>query len=515
MERTRRLSPIRVLFAIVMLGALSYGAFLGIQRYREIQAYDISEPWFAPYVDITATPYYPFEQYAEEESQDNVVLSFIVSSTDDPCLPTWGGRYSFDEANSVLDLDRRIARYKQHGGNITVSFGGLLNDELSFKCLDENRLYDAYWSVVNRYDLNTIDLDLEGYSLNNADAMQRRARVISKLQKDLRSRDKNLAVWLTLPAATFGLTDEGASAVRVMLENEVDITGVNIMTMNYGQSKNDNQSMQNASERALIETHRQLGILYKQAGINLSSSTLWAKLGATPMIGQNDIVNEIFALDDAEGLNKFAKEKGINRISMWSSNRDVQCGDNYVNLSIVSDSCSGVKQDKFAFGNKLGDGFGGNITENAGTVTVSGPETIQQPDNPDESPYQIWNENGTYLEGTKVVWHGNVYQAKWWTHGDMPDNPVLQSWETPWELIGPVLPGEKLIPQPTLAPGTYPLWSGTAIYEEGDRVLFEGVPYQAKWWTQGDSPAAASSNSDASPWVPLTFEQIKEVIKKR
>lgn len=91
-------------------------------------------------------------------------------------------------------------------------------------------------------------------------------------------------------------------------------------------------------------------------------------------------------------------------------------------------------------------------------------------------------------------------------------NPVLQQWQTPWELIGPVLPGEKPIPQPTLPEGTYPNWSGTAIYNTGDRVLFNGVPYQAKWWNTGQSPAAATSNPDSSPWVPLTQEQINTIV---
>jgi chitinase len=111
-----------------------------------------------------------------------------------------------------------------------------------------------------------------------------------------------------------------------------------------------------------------------------------------------------------------------------------------------------------------------------------------------------------------VVWHHNVYQAKWWTQGDTPDNPVLQSWQTPWELIGPVLPGEKPVPQATLPAGTYPDWSGATAYDAGQRVLFNNVPYQAKWWNQGNSPAASSSNPDSSPWTPLTQTQINQIV---
>ena len=161
----------------------------------------------------------------------------------------------------------------------------------------------------------------------------------------------------------------------------------------------------------------------------------------------------------------------------------------------------------------LSKGFNGNINLSAGFVTKAEAVSTssQTPDNPATSPYQIWSATGTYLEGTKVVWHHNIYEAKWWTQGNVPDDPVLQSYQTPWQLIGPVLPGEKPIPQPTLPTGTYPEWSGTTAYTTGQYILFNGVPFQAKWWNQGQSPAAASSNPDSSPWSPLTQAQIDAI----
>ena len=132
-------------------------------------------------------------------------------------------------------------------------------------------------------------------------------------------------------------------------------------------------------------------------------------------------------------------------------------------------------------------------------------------DDPATSPYMIWSAKASYLKGTKVVWHRNVYQGKWWTRGDLPDNPVLNEWETPWTLIGPVLPGEKPVEQPTLPAGTYPDWKGTDTYDKGNRVLFDGVPYESKWWNQGESPEAASSNPDSSPWTPLAEDEVVAV----
>ncbi len=336
------------------------------------------------------------------------------------------------------------------------------------------------------------------------------------MQSERRNSGKKLAVWVTLPVAPQGLTDTGTDAVARLLAKKVDLAGINAMTMDYGQSLAKGQTMLAGSIAALTQTQRQLGILYQRAGLHLNDATLWSKIGATPMIGQNDIAGEVFTLDDAKGLNEFALSRGMGRMSMWSANRDVPCGSNYVDLKVVSDSCSGVKQDKDSFASLLGAGFTGSLSLSAGIVTKENADsTAQKPDDAATSPYQIWSESGAYLQGTKVAWHHNVYQAKWWTEGDLPDSPVLQSWQTPWELVGPVLPGEKPLPQATLPEGTYPEWSGGDTYDTSQRVLFKGVPYQAKWWNQGNSPAAASSNPNGSPWAPLTQEQIDAVTAGR
>ena len=194
-------------------------------------------------------------------------------------------------------------------------------------------------------------------------------------------------------------------------------------------------------------------------------------------------------------------------MSLWSLNRDKTCGSNYVDLKRVSDSCSGIDQGDARFVDLLGEGFDGRPDVSAGAVTTA--DTLEDlTDDPATSPYAIWSPDASYLEGTKIVWHRSVYQAKWWTRGELPDNPVLNEWETPWTLIGPVLPGEKPIELPTLPAGTYPEWEGPVVYEKGDRVLFDGVPFESKWWNEGESPEAASSNPDGSPWAALTEAEV-------
>ena len=198
---------------------------------------------------------------------------------------------------------------------------------------------------------------------------------------------------------------------------------------------------------------------------------------------------------------------------MWSLNRDTTCGPNYVDLKRVSDACSGIDQGDVKFADVLSEGFVGQIDSVAGVVTTAEPQDpAEDLDDPETSPYPIWNPEFAYLAGSKVVWYRNVYEAKWWNRGELPDNPVLNEWETPWTLIGPVLEGEKPVEIPTLPYGVYPEWEGTEIYDRGARILFEEAAYEAKWWTQGDSPAAYAAGPDSSPWTPVRLDEINEIL---
>jgi len=510
--KTRRLSFVRLFIAIGITAAILVAGAMGARNWYSAATTPVVDHWFAGYVDVTATPAFAFET-PKSHAASNVVLSFIVAKSGAKCTPSWGDAYTLDEAAGSLDLDRRLARLQQQGGEPIVSFGGASNDELASSCTDEKALVSAYRSVVDRYSLTTIDLDIEAGNLTDQAANTRRATAIATLQKSQKAAGENLAVWLTLPVAPSGLTTDGTDAVSAFLDAGVDLAGVNVMTMDYGDGRAEGQSMLDASTSALEQTHRQLGILYSKAKIDLTSETLWSKIGATPMIGQNDSPGEIFSLADAKALNSYAKKHDLGRVSMWSLNRDATCSPNYGDTRRVSDSCSGVEQGESTFAEVLGTGITGDPEATAAVTTTNEPLPEIEADDPATSPYRIWSADDTYLLGTKVVWHQNVYSAKWWTRGALPDDPVLDASETPWNLVGPVLPGETPVPVPTVPPGSLPEWEGTATYVEGDRVAVDQYAFEAKWYTKGESPAAASADPESSPWVALTDAQVEDVIE--
>lgn len=498
-ERPRpQLSIARVLLAILILAAIAVSALFGIGNVLDNRG-TAQTPWFAPYVDTTLTPTLPFQDASVNPSRE-VLLGFVVADPASACTPSWGGAYSLDGASGALDLDRRIAQLRQAGGQVLVSFGGQRNSELAVGCRDETALAAAYLGVVQRYQVQTIDLDLEGSALQDLPSLTRRARAIKAIQDAIRSSGGKLAVWLTLPSSASGLDGNALAAVSAMLDAHVDLTGVNLLAMDFGSANQPEKDMGAAVVRALTASHDELVRTYSKAGVKLNSRNAWSRLGATAMIGQNDVPKETFNLADAAKLVSFANQNGLARVSIWSLNRDSQCGSSFARLGVLSSACSGVAQEALQF-TRLFGGLHGSSTPVAGPLRVPDPTPFAA-DDPARSPYPIWQSIQMYTANYKVVWHGNVYEAKWFTQGYAPDTAVRSAWETPWRLVGPLLPGDQAPKIATLPAGTYPDWTAANRYAKADRVLFHGLPYQAKFSTQGDQPDGHATDPQ-SPWAPL------------
>lgn len=508
----RRLSPWRVLAALAVVAVVGAGA-VAVPYFLKTEAnaetVEAAPRWFGGYFDVTAAKVSEMPT-STLEGPSNVVLAFVVAEAADSCVPSWGTYYGLDEAGTDLDLDRRIARMRQDEAEVVVSFGGAINTELASACASTDELVDAYGAVIDRYDLSTIDLDIESTNLTDQAAGERRAEAVAELQKQRTSDGESLKVWLTLPVATYGLLPDGLTAVEQMLEAGVDLTGVNVMTMDYGVDL-EGQSMADASIDALEATNAQLTDLYARHEVALPREGAWSVLGATPMIGQNDVEDEIFSMKDAATLNAFADSRAIGRMSMWSLNRDRTCGPNYPDPTVVSNSCSGVDQGDTTFSAALAAGFDGRPAPAATATPQPTVRPTQQPDDPATSPYPIWSPDLAYSAGVRVVWGGNVYAAKWWTQGgDEPNDPTLTADETPWTLIGPVMATDEPFALPTLPAGTYPDWSAKKVYEQGDRVLYQGTPFEAQWWTQGDNPSVGITDHDRSPWEMVAVDDEPE-----
>jgi cellulose synthase/poly-beta-1,6-N-acetylglucosamine synthase-like glycosyltransferase/chitodextrinase len=489
----RRLSLVRVLVALVVLAGAGYGGYLGLKTRLFTTPVPVSQTWFAPYVDVTLTPTYQFQSSSDDPARQSV-LGFVVAASASDCAPSWGGAYTLAAADQQLTVGARIAQLQQDGQQAIVSFGGQANTSLDVACTTTRALTAAYQSVISDYHLTTIDLDIEGAALDDFAAEQRRAQAIAALEK----ANPKLRVWLTLPVEPSGLQDNALSVIQAMLRDRVSIAGVNVMTMDFSSAPGPGSSMAQLAEQALNATDGQLAALYPEYGIQLHPQQVWQRMGATVMIGQNDQQGQNFTISDAQLLAQFATAKHLGRISMWSINRDSQCGSSFPETGLLSNTCSGTTQSALEFSQVFGQFQGSAYSPGAGKIQPAVADT-----NPADAPYPQWSASGSYPLGYKVVENGQIYQAKWFNSGEDPAAQVQYSWQTPWELLGPVLPGDHAPQIPTLPAGTYPAWSVGTQYQAGVKVLYQGLAYQAKWVNQGVSPATESADPGGSPWKAL------------
>jgi chitinase len=499
------LSPLRVLILLIVLAAAAFGVWRVVTaQAAAVDARSNAAPVYAPYVDVTLTPVYQF-QLPSEDPVSSAYLGFIVSDPSSPCTPSWGGYYTLAQADQSLDLGARIAQLAKQGGSARISFGGQDNNELAIACTSTAQLTQAYLAPIERYGVNTIDFDIEGAALGNNAASVRRAQAVAAIQRQMARRHKSLHVWVTLPVATTGITPQGLDVVRAMLAAHVTLAGVNVMAMDFGSGSGASGHMFTAIRDSLYATHAQVQQLWRRAGLTGTPAAAWEHLGVTVMLGVNDTTDEHFTTADARELAAFANREGISRVSAWSLNRDSECGSAYPVTGVVSNTCSGVLQTPLEF-TKIFSRLRGTKTARAQQSSAAA-QALQQTtttDNPSTSPYPIWQASAAYVAGYKVVWQGTIYQANWWSQGSAPGSAASTSTTSgPWLLIGPVPSGSTAFTPSMLASTNQPVWSPTRVYHEGQRVSFQGLPYQARWYTKGNQPLDELPSNPNSPWEPL------------
>jgi chitinase len=279
--------------------------------------------YYAPYVDSTLWPLYDVVGTAKSSGLRFFTLAFITA--DSANKPAWGGFSAYEVGNSDYDTNMKanLTSLRALGGDVMVSFGGEAGQELAQTITNVPALTAAYQSVITAYGLTHIDFDIEGAAVADHASIDRRSQAIAAVQQAAAAAGHPLSVWFTLPVLPTGLTADGLYVIQSALKYGVNVAGVNIMTMDYGDGPAPNPAghMGDYAVQAANSLFAQLNTAYNGM---LTSAQIWAKVGLTPMIGMNDLTDEVFTPADAQEILAFAKQHGIDRISIWSLNRDYE-----------------------------------------------------------------------------------------------------------------------------------------------------------------------------------------------
>jgi hypothetical protein len=295
--------------------------------------------FFAPYYDVTLDSSTTLQQVSIQSGVKFFTLAFITANSSN--APAWGGYDAYTINGGAFDmaLRQQVATLRAAGGDVMPSFGGEAGTELAQAITNVTQLTAAYQTVITDYNLTKIDFDIEGAAEADHASIDRRSEALAALQQAAVAAGRSLDIWFTLPALPTGLTADGLYVLQSALAHGVKIAGVNLMTMDFGESVAPNPAgnMGTYSIDAAQSLYGQLQTLY---GTSKTSAQLWQMIGVTPMIGVNDDTNEVFDQAAAAQLVAFAQKTGMGRISMWSLNRDTADAAK----SYVDDTSSSINQ---------------------------------------------------------------------------------------------------------------------------------------------------------------------------
>ena len=274
---------------------------------------------FAPYIDMGFSP--NLAAIAQTSGVDQFTLAFIQSSG--PGTIGWSGTgtISSDTLSNGSTIQSDVSALQAIGGNVTISFGGAAGTDPAVAAAAAGAsaasLQAEYQSVINRYNVNSLDFDIEGAAEGNQASLKLRDAALVGLEK----ANPGLQISYTVPVLPTGLDFNGLNIIQTAAKDGVDISVVNIMTMDYGSAVDNGGAMGTDAIDAIQATEKQL-----------TSIGLHAKIGVTPLIGVNDVTSEVFTLADAQQLVAYvATDPDVARISMWSVGRDngSTAGQNY------------------------------------------------------------------------------------------------------------------------------------------------------------------------------------------
>ncbi|MEK5036519.1 lytic polysaccharide monooxygenase [Sporosarcina sp. FSL K6-3457] len=112
------------------------------------------------------------------------------------------------------------------------------------------------------------------------------------------------------------------------------------------------------------------------------------------------------------------------------------------------------------------------------------PDPDPDPVDPVDPSTGTWSSTQVYTGGQEVTYNGSTYKAKWWTQGEKPGESAV------WELVngsGGDNGNGGVTPDPSADE-----WSASKVYLAGDKATYNGILYQAKWWTQGSNPSTSN-----------------------
>lgn len=241
---------------------------------------------------------------------------------------TWSGL----DAQKVADAN--VAAFDRAGVGYMLSTGGAIG---IFTCGSDAGM-ERFIARYASPHLLGVDFDIEGAQTPaQIDSLVRRVKAAQRRHPKLRF-SFTLATFAASDGSGRSLNATAEKVMRAIQRHKLADYHVNLMVMNYGEAS--------PARCVVVDGRCDMGASAEQAALNFHRR--WrvplSHVSLTAMIGVNDVVSNVFTLDDAARVARFVRERGLGGLHWWSLDRDRPCPG-----APVSPDCSSLDAPPLAY----------------------------------------------------------------------------------------------------------------------------------------------------------------------
>jgi chitinase len=264
------------------------------------------------------------DSHAMTAAPEGVTTRYIVDGKRafGPGALTWAfatgecGDEKWDEVGGDDIAAANVAAFGQAGVDYIISTGGARG---VFTCASDAGME----RFIARYDskhLVGIDFDIEaGQTRAQIDSLVRRARNAQRKHPKLRF-SFTVATHAASDGSLRSLNATGETILKSVRRNGLRDAVFNLMVMDYGPGESKWCVVRDGvcdMGKSAIQAARNVNAKYKIP---------FSQIALTPMIGVNDVVSNVFTLDDARVVAEAVKSMKLAGLHFWSLDRDTPCG---------------------------------------------------------------------------------------------------------------------------------------------------------------------------------------------
>ncbi|MEN9398316.1 MAG: hypothetical protein RLZ81_2846 [Pseudomonadota bacterium] len=240
-----------------------------------------------------------------------------------------------EERWGSLDAGRvaraNVPAFDRAGVGYIISTGG---EGGVFTCATDAGM-ERFIARYQSAQLRGIDFDIEASQTEEMiTSLVRRAKTAQQRYPHLRF-SFTLATFAAIDGSGASLNATGERVMRAIKAVDMERFVINLMVMNYGPAT--------AANCVVREGRCDMSASAAQAvrNLHLRHHIPLDRIGLTAMIGVNDVTDNVFSVDDARSVARYARQSRLAGLHYWSLDRDTPCPDAQVK---VSATCSSLNQ---------------------------------------------------------------------------------------------------------------------------------------------------------------------------